>query len=1039
MKRLLFSITALLLTVCAFGQTQQGFVKTLGRPERKGQPLSGVTIRAKGEHNTVLSDNEGFFALQLTGKQNGEAYILQQVQKNGYELNEMDIIGRQQVFSDKVPLTLVMVSTEVLQAEKQRIESTAYEVAERNFASQMEQLEQQLKDSIITLTKYQQKINDLQDKFEKYQSLIDGLATHYAHTDYDFLNEKEREINICIENGDLERADSLINTLFDPIGVLERNMEALASIEQQIWQAQSIINQANEDMAAVLKQQEKDAEYLYQLYTIAAARFDFEKALHYIETRAELDSTRWEWQFDAGQFCFTQNQIDRAEVYYNRALDILDEILKGAFDSDIENANIEKMAQFISLLTMTYVVENNLATIYSKTHRLADCEELYLEIIDFYTSLFQLIPDPEIAKSVFGRFLATAQMGLSELYRKTNRFEESEALSKKALSIFNERETDTPDDANIDKAKALMMQGVMYKNQNELKKSEECYQQALEIHRSIAKTNPDNEVEVARTLHNYANLYEITKCYSESESMFQESLEIFRRWAKRNPKAYLTTVAMVCKDLAVLYDHIGRFEDSENLFMEALEIDRAAAQSNPEVYEADLALTLAHFGNLYYSNNDFEKCEPLYQEGHQIYQQLAQKEPSIYNSKLAIAKFNLASVYYHTDRIPESVPLWVESYELFQQENQRGPTSYKNELEILKNNFEELAPWLEGEAGDYKDNGQYEKSETYFQRALDIYRLLAKDDPKKYDPEIAGTLNSLGVLYGNTKRFSDGETAFSESLEIYQRLAKTDPTTYQSEVFRMRNNLAALEVNKAQDYRNKKQYEEAAACYAKVIGIRKALAKEDRISNYNYNSEVASALNSLAIVYVSLNQYQKSEAAFKESLEIYQLLSKTDAAKYESLVTQALNNLSIVASQLRKKANQNKEERRYSENEALLTQAVEIYRFISQKAPKKYESEIAATLGSLSYNRLFNSNWKAAEQAAREALALVPSEHWINANLAAALLFQGKYNEAEQICRQYKDDLKEGLPKGFDDLEAAGVIPEERKADVERIRQMLME
>ena len=289
-------------TLSLLAQQQQGYVKTLGRPDKKGEPLSGVTVLVKGEHNTVLSKADGTFSMLMTGKKNGDVHSLQQVQKSGYELNEKGVIGRKYAFSDKVPLTLVMVSTSQLQADKQRIENTAYEVAQRNYQKKMAELERQRDKNTITAETYRSEAADLREKFERYQLLIDGLAEHYAHTDYDLLTDTEREINLCIEAGDLDRADSLIHTLFDPTDVLQRNHDALAKLDQQIDQANDIIRQANTDMAAVLKQQEKDAEYLYQLYTIALAKYDNEKARYYIETRAALDTTNLKWQNDTGRF-----------------------------------------------------------------------------------------------------------------------------------------------------------------------------------------------------------------------------------------------------------------------------------------------------------------------------------------------------------------------------------------------------------------------------------------------------------------------------------------------------------------------------------------------------------------------------------------------------------------------------------------------------------------------------------------------------------------------------------------------------------------
>jgi hypothetical protein len=306
-----------------FSQTQHGYVKTLGRPDKKGEALSEVSIRIKEEHNPVLSNEDGAFSLLLTGKKNGDAYTLQEVQKKGYELNETGVIGRQYAYSDRVPLTIVMVSSIQLHADKQRIENNAYNVAEKTYKAKVDLLERQKEENSISEEQYRKELLDLQDKFEKYQLLIDGLAEHYAHVDYDELNEKEREVNISIENGELEKADSLIKTMFDPIDVLKRNKEALAQLNQQISEANTFIDKANEDMAAVLKQQEKDANYLYQLYTIALSRFDNDKAGQYIGTRAELDTTNILWQTQAGEFYLDyMGDYSTSINYFSRALDI---------------------------------------------------------------------------------------------------------------------------------------------------------------------------------------------------------------------------------------------------------------------------------------------------------------------------------------------------------------------------------------------------------------------------------------------------------------------------------------------------------------------------------------------------------------------------------------------------------------------------------------------------------------------------------------------------------------------------------------------
>ena len=319
MKHTLCILYFILHAIACLAQNQSGMVKTLGRPAQKGVPLAGVTVRIAEAHNAVVSGKDGAFSLPMN-KKDGESFVIRQVQKAGYELNDRDLIGRKYAFSSTHPITIVMVSAKQLQAEKARIENNAYSVAEKNYKKKLAALEAQLKNGQIDAENYNGQIRSLQGDFERFQSLIDGLSEHYAHIDYDEMDENEKEIAQCIENGNFDKADSLIHQCFDVTDVLSRNLKALDRIEQGISQAKDVIADTNRLMAEVLKRQAKDAEYLYQLYTIALARFDNEKAGQYILTRAELDTTNVEWTVQAAKFIADyRSDYDEAMRCYDRA------------------------------------------------------------------------------------------------------------------------------------------------------------------------------------------------------------------------------------------------------------------------------------------------------------------------------------------------------------------------------------------------------------------------------------------------------------------------------------------------------------------------------------------------------------------------------------------------------------------------------------------------------------------------------------------------------------------------------------------------
>ena len=670
----------LFLSVLASAQIQQGYVKTLGRPNQKGVALSGVSVRVRGEHNAVVSKDDGKFSMPMKGRKNGDAYSLQQVQKAGYELNERGVIGRQYAFSTKVPLTIVMVSTAQLQADKQRIENNAYRVAERNYHAKLAQLEKDKEAGVLTVETYRQELQQLQDKFEKYQSLIDELAEHYAHVDYDNLDTKEREINLCIENGDLERADSLLHTIFDPVDVLKRNQQALSRIDQTVVQATDIIRQANADMQRVLKQQEKDAEYLYQLYTSALARYDNDNAAKYITTRAELDTTNIVWQMDAGQFCCEYlADFQRAMTFMERALqhaktdygEMSEETAMAYQRISVIYEQQKNFPLLLDVLQKSYDIRRQIyqepnAQLAASIHGVAGAYAMQGE---FQKGLEMALRALEIRKQVLPEIhidLAESYHLLGYIYVCTAKFDDGlsnmEQANKIMKALYGE--------VYLHLADSYHNMGGLYMMMDNYDKSEEYLNKGLQIRRQLFG---DKHPKVAESINGLGNLFVRKEKYEEALKFFQEIVDIrINLFGEMSPQ-----VAVVYNNLGVCYGALGDPEKQLEYLQKALHIDQVVfGDQHPET-----GIAWTNLADYYAEMEKWEKAYDVLTTAASIFVgALGENHPNV-----AEAYQRLAYVFFKQGNLLKAIKYYRDSLAIYRQ----LPGDRKASIDTLLGNIDE--------------------------------------------------------------------------------------------------------------------------------------------------------------------------------------------------------------------------------------------------------------------------------------------------------------------------------------------------------------
>ena len=219
------------------------------------------------------------------------------------------------------------------------------------------------------------------------------------------------------------------------------------------------------------------------------------------------------------------------------------------------------------------------------------------------------------------------------------------------------------------------------------------------------------------------------------------------------------------------------------------------------------------------------------------------------------------------------------------------------------------------------------------------------------------------------------------------------------------------------------QFAEAETYYKIYIKKQLLLSKTNP---QIYESALGDSYNNLANSQVKQEKYTEAISSFEQALEFY---------KKEAEQGKSIDNYTTIILWLDQLYRQ---EKKYSKAYQCFKRNIPLLKTIYRSDKNNYTELLKSILVSQSFYSIFEKQYVEAENYSKEALEVDSTKHVIYGNLAAALLFQGKYQEAEKIYRQYKSELKEAFLSDFEEFSKAGVIPKNREEDVEKIRQLLL-
>ncbi|MGM9846326.1 MAG: DUF2225 domain-containing protein [Muribaculaceae bacterium] len=495
MKKIFLLISLLLAAVTVNAEMQQGYTKTRGKLDAKGQlipgqRLSGVIVET--DRGKVTSEKDGAFSLAIP---NGK-FVLKKVDLNGYILNDFEQL--RQYNCSATPLALVLVKPEEYSNEKVKAIKKINRSLQRTLLEREEEIDALYEQNKISEQEKDELYKKLSSYNEKNQKLVEELAERYAKTDFDQIDEFQRLISEYIIKGELSKADSLLNKKGNTAQALQeirRIDEINQNRQKEIDEEQA---QLDKSKAYATKLKEDLALWYYRKHEIFLLKHQNDSAAYYLELRSNIDTTNVQWNIDAGDFAKKYlSEFERSLDYYQRAL-------RHCKSKDFQSLCFFNMA---ILYSINFEIDKALEyyekslqirlAIYGEKHLdVAACynnmANIFLEKKDFTKSLNYFEQALNIRLEILGEsnpIVAESYESIGSFYHSYSRdYVKAMQNYEKALNIF----LSEVGEQSTNVASCYLKIGLLYFDKGNFSKSLEFYEKALNIYLVIyGERNPN--------------------------------------------------------------------------------------------------------------------------------------------------------------------------------------------------------------------------------------------------------------------------------------------------------------------------------------------------------------------------------------------------------------------------------------------------------------------------------------------------------------------------------------------------------------------
>jgi eukaryotic-like serine/threonine-protein kinase len=430
--------------------------------------------------------------------------------------------------------------------------------------------------------------------------------------------------------------------------------------------------------------------------------------------------------------------------------------------------------------------------------------------------------------------LAANLDGLATLLKERGRLDEAKSIGQRSADVFEKLVTEAPTlpSPRDGLAKAYNNLALVLRDGGApLSESEAVLDKEIALNRRLADdypARPEYRRTLARALMNQGIIYRESNRIKDADLAYSQALKLVEKLASDSPE-----VRKYARDQGHCLNNLGELRmsrkgESEPLFRKALEINRILAAEAPGVpdYQISEAGVLQNLGAWLYNNQRGDDSISTLKLAVSLFEGLAIADPADPLRRRGLAKSldTLGNAYLTSGRPAEAEDAYGRAVNAFDQLVANPP--------VLRADRLDLAACLSNR-GNNQTGGKLPGAGESLRRSLELLDALALEDSKSPDLRfrLAAARNNLGEWLATVNRPAEAEVAFRNSLELFGGLTVEFPAilAYKSTLGQARANLGEFLVaqHRSDDARAllEEGIKEERAAVASLPGARQTLRK----------------------------------------------------------------------------------------------------------------------------------------------------------------------------------------------------------------------